>query len=182
MFFIKNVPIVIEPGVRALEAEFVINDPKAGQRFVPVKLLRVPLDEVEVTKLPFIPTTRTPHVFSITSDLDKSAALVVYDNAGRISFLCTKDKTGKSWDRFDIADEHAGKAVTQFSVRFVFNTARDRSKFLAAMEKITEQAGREEKPDIADVMDALRPLARSRVAPVVLPVAVEKCKLGKIKL
>lgn len=182
MFFIKNVPIVIEPGVRALEAEFVINDPKAGQRLVPVQLARVALDEIEITKLPFIPTTRLPHVFSITSDIDKSCALVVYDSAGRISSLFTKDKKQKSWERFDIAEEHSGKSVTQFSVRFMFNTARDRSKFLAAMEKITEKVGREEKPDIAEVMEAIRPLARSRVAPVSVPVAIEKCQLGKIKL
>lgn len=182
MFFIKNVPIVIEPGVRALEAEFAVNDPKAGQRLVPVRLCRIALDEIEVTKLPFIPTTRIPHVFSITSDIEKSFALVTYDSAGRISSLFTKDKNRKSWERFDIAEEHSGKTVTQFSVRFVFNTVKDRAKFLSAMEKIIEQVGREEQPDIADVMDALRPLARSRVAPVILPVAVEKCQLGKIKL
>lgn len=182
MFFIKNVPIVIEPGVRALEAEFVVNDSKRGQRVVPVQLARVPLDEVEVTKLPFIPTTRIPHVFSVTSDLDKSFALVTYDSAGRISSLFTKDKNHKSWERFDIADEHAGKSVTQFSVRFMFNTAKDRSNFLTAIEKIAEQVGREEKPDIEDVVAALRPLARSRAAPVILPVAVEKRQLGKVKL
>jgi hypothetical protein len=182
MFLIKNVPIVIEPGVRALEAEFVVNDKIAGKRLVPVRLFRVALDEVEVQKLPFIPTTRFPHVFSITSDVDKSGALVVYDSAGRISALYTKDASQKSWDRFDIAEEHAGKSITQFSVRFVFNTARDRSKFLAAMEKITAQVAHEEQPNIEDVMEALRPLARTRVAPVIIPVAAEKSSMGKIKL
>lgn len=182
MFSIKNVPIVIEPGVQAIEAELVTNHPKYGQTSVPVQLIRVALDEKSSEHLPFIATTRLPHVFSLVFNVEKSSALVVYDSAGRISVLYTKDDTQRSWERFDVADEHAGKSVTQFSVRFVFNTAKDRTKFLNAMEKIAEQVGREEKPDMADVMAALRPLARTRTAPVLLPVAVEKCNLSKIKL
>ncbi|NDD53140.1 hypothetical protein EBZ39_04535 [bacterium] len=182
MFTIKNVPIVIEPGVRALESEIAVNDHVAGFRTVPVQLTRVPLEETSAEKLPFIPTTRTPHVFSVSANLDTSLALVLYDSLGRISTLYTRNKPDTSWERFDIAEEHAGKSITQFSVRFVFASQKDRSKFLTAMEKIVDQAGREIKPNIEDVMAALRPLARSRVAPVVIPVAVEKCSLGKIKL
>lgn len=182
MFTIKNVPIVIEPGVRALETEFVVDDPKAGQRILPITMARVALDEKSVTHLPFIPTNRCPHVFSVNSNLEKSAALLVYDAAGRINTLYTKDERTKVWDRFNISEEHAGKTVTQFSVRFVFNTQKDRAKFLDGMEKITRQVGREETPNMEDVIDALRPLARSRVAPVVVPLAVEKSQLGKIKL
>lgn len=182
MFFIKNVPIVIEPGVRVLEAEFVANDSVAGQHLVPIRLMRVSLDEKEILKLPFIPTTRTPHVFSVTTDVEKSPALVVYDSAGRIAELYTREKSPHSWERYDIADENAGRSVTQFSVRFVFNTVKDRTKFLTLMEKMTKQVCREEQPAMDDVMAALRPLVRSRVAPVVLPVAVEKSNLSKIKL
>lgn len=182
MFFIKNVPIVIEPGVQAIEAELVTSHLKYGQISVPVQLVRVPMDEKSAEELPFIATTQLPHVFSLVFNVEKSAALVVYDSAGRISVLYTKDETQRSWERFSVSDEHAGKSVTQFSVRYIFNTAKDRSKFLTAMEKLTEQAGREELPNMADVMAALRPLARTRTAPVVLPVAVEKCNLSKIKL
>jgi len=182
MFFIKNVPIVIEPGVQAIEAELVINHKKYGQTSVPVQLVRLVVDEKASETLPFIATTALPHVFSLVFNVEKAAALVVYDAAGRISTIYTKDETQRSWERFSVSDEHAGKSVTQFSVRYIFNTAKDRSKFLTAMEKLTEQAGREELPNMADVMAALRPLARTRTAPVVLPVAVEKCNLSKIKL
>ena len=182
MFFIKNVPIVIEPGVRALDAEVVTGHTPKYQRKIPVQLSRIEMDEQAAQKLPFIPTTRLPHVFSVAADLDKSPALVVYDAAGRISVIYTKDKSQRAWERFDIADEHAGKSITQFSVRFVFNTAKDRTKFLTALEKITVQARHEEQPDMEDVMAALRPLARIRVAPVLLPVAVEQCRMGRLKI
>ncbi len=179
---IRNVPIVIEPGVSTLEAEFVVNDVKSGAYNVPIHLHRVALDETAIGVLPLVPTTRLPHVFSITTDLKKSVTLVVYDSLGRIAVVYTRDKAMTHWDRLDVAEEHAGKSVTQFSVRFSFNTAKERLKFLTLMEKITEEAGRDVSPQMDDVMGALRILARSRVAPVVLPVAVEKCTMGKIKL
>lgn len=182
MLFIKNVPIVIEPGVRALEAEFSIYDPKVGSRIIPIVLSRITPDEADVAKLPFIPTTRFPHLFSVVSDLDKASALVLYDSMGRISALFTKDARHKSWERFDVAEEHAGKSVTQYSVRFSFNTQKDRFKFLTAMEQLIAQVSKGDQPDLELVNAALGPLARSRVEPVVLPVAVEKRKLGKIKL
>lgn len=182
MFVIKNVPIVIEPGVQALEAELLVSNKDVGQRTVPVQLCRVALCEKTASQLPFIATTRLPHVFSVVDDLKKSPALVVYDSSGRIACLYTRDPSQKSWDRFDVADEHAGKSVTQFSIRFNFVSAKDRHKFLTLVEKMTDQAAREEQPDMEDVVTALRALARSRVAPVVLPIAVEKCKLSKIKI
>jgi hypothetical protein len=182
MFYIRNVPIVIEPGIGAFEAEFIIEDPTAGKRMVAVHLCRVSLDGKSVKDLPFIPTTRLPHVFSLTSNIKKSSALVLYDALGRIAKLYTRDKNSKVWEQFDIADEHSGKSVTQFSIRFSFNTSKDRTTFLTLMEKMAQQAGKEEQPAMDDVMTALRTLARTRVAPSVLPIAVEKCKLSPIKL
>lgn len=182
MFVIKNVPIIIEPGVGALETECTVSDAKHGARTVPVHLRRLALSEKIAEQLPLVVTTRLPHVFSVTDDINKSPALVVYDSAGRIACLYTRDAAGKSWERYDIADEHSGKSVTQFSVRFMFNTSKDRNKFLTAIEALIEQVSKEETPDQEAVLTALRALSRSRAAPVLLPVAVEKCKLSKIKI
>jgi hypothetical protein len=182
MFALRNVPIVIEPGVSTLEAEMAVEDPKFGRRLVPVHLHRVDADEKNGKDLPFIPTTRIPHIFSLSTDIKRTLTLVVYDSLGRIAAVHTREGGKSNWTRHDVAEEHAGKSVTQFSVRFVFGSSKDRLKFLTTMEKITEQAGQEIKPDMDEVMSALRILSRMRVAPVLLPVATEKCTMSKIKL
>jgi hypothetical protein len=182
MFCIRNVPVAIEPGVDSLEAEFAVSDPKRGDRIVPVQLCRVPADEKTVGLLPLIPSTRQPHVFSLIPNLKKSAALVVYDFLGRISLVFTRGEDKRSWEKHEVADEHAGRSVTQFSVRFAFGNKRDRDKFLELMEKMTKQAMAESQPNTEEIMTALRLLGRSRVAPTVLPVAVDKNKLSKVKL
>jgi hypothetical protein len=186
MLAIKNVPIVIEPGLEVIEVELSINDladPRQKTRHrLPTHLYRVPLDEKVMQELPLVPTTKTPNIFSATTNLKKSPALVVYDALGRIHTIYTRNADRKYWERFDVAEEHSGKAITQFSVRFVFNTVKDRGRFLQLMDKLVESASREAAPQMDDVMAALRILARSRVAPVVLPVASEKCTMSKIKL
>jgi hypothetical protein len=180
MFSIRNIPVVIEPGVAALETEFSISSQKEGERLIPVHLKRVPLDSKTAEDLPFIPTTKLPHVFSPTLDLKKTATLVVYDFLGRLSTIYTRHEN--VWERSDVAEEHAGKTVTQFSVRLSFSSAKNRDKFLIAMEHMINCVNAE-KPFSPEAMsDAVRLLSRSRVAPVVLPIAVAKSELKKIKL
>ena len=182
MFSVRNVPVVIEPGVGALEAEFTAIDEKLGSRAFPVQLERVNFDEDIVKHLPFVPSTQFPHVFSLVGDLDKSSVLIVYDMRGRLSVVYTRgDKKQSAWERNDVAAEHAGKTITQFAVRFNFSSTKDRAQFLSLTEKMVQQVQSKEPPDMPDVIRALTLLGRSRVAPVVLPVAVAKNQLTGAK-
>lgn len=182
MLAIRNVPVVVEPGVQAIEAEFTVTGPPKKRRSFPVQLLRVALDSDNLKKLPLIPATRLPHVFSLTQDPDDSVALIVYDSLGRIALVFTRDETGKAWERRDVADEHAGKAVTQFSVRFSFTTAKSRDMFMAAIDSVLMQMNAANTPSKNDIETAFKLLARSRVAPVVMPIAVPKNALKPVKL
>lgn len=182
MFAVRNVPVVIEPGVGGLEAEFSVVDKKLGDRVFPVQLQRVNVDKVSIGQLPFIPSTKFPHVFSLLTDLDKSSALVIYDFLGRLCTIYTRNSTQKVWERNDVADEHAGKTVTQFSVRFSFNSAKDRTKFVELMGHAVAAINNGDTPDPKEVVKALNFLARSRVSPVILPVAVARSQRSNVKL
>lgn len=182
MFSVRNVPIVIEPGVNALESEFFISDAKLGNRTFPLQLVRVDTDERVAEKLPFIPSTRFPHVFTLVEDLDKTAVLVIYDMTGRLSCVYTRGADNSAWERCDVADEHAGKTVTQFSVRFNFGSVKERSVFLDSMEKMVKNAKAGQVPDSKIVMRAMAALGRTRTAPVVLPVAVARAHMKPVKL
>jgi hypothetical protein len=182
MLSIRNVPIVIEPGVPAIEAEFAVTGPPKKRRSFPVQLLRVDLDGDALSKLPFIPATKLPHVFSLTNDPEDSATLVVYDNVGRISRVYVRDEKGKSWERRDVAAEHAGKSVTQFSVRFSFGSEKSRDEFMFAIDRVLAQLQAAETPARRDVESVFKILSRSRVAPVVMPVAIAKADLKQVKI
>jgi hypothetical protein len=182
MFSVRNVPVVIEPGVGALEAEFFIKDDARGHRTFPLQLQRLELNESMVEKLPFIPATQFPHAFSLLGDVDKSAVIVVYDFLGRIACVYTRGDEKSAWDRCDVADEHAGKTVTQFSVRFNFPTVKERTTFLELVDKMVKDAKKGSAPAPQDVMRALKILGRSRVPPVVMPVAVARAAMAPIKL
>lgn len=182
MFSVRNVPVVIEPGVGALEAEFFIADKKMGNRSFPLQLQRVEADEKIAEKLPFIPSTQFPHTFSLVADIDKSPVLVIYDLLGRLSCVYTRGASKAAWERCDVADEHAGKTVTQFSVRFNFGSLKDRTAFLDAMESMVNVAKNGKVPPSKDVMKAMTLLGRSRVPPVVLPVAVARSTMKPVKL
>jgi hypothetical protein len=182
MFSVRNVPVVIEPGVGALEAEFFIKDETHGHRTFPLQLQRLELDETLVEKLPFIPATQFPHVFSLIQDVEKSAVLVIYDFLGRISCVYTRGDDKSVWERCDVAEEHAGKTVTQFSVRFNFTSVKDRTTFLELVDKMVKDAKKNVEPAKDDVMRALKLLGRSRVPPVVMPVAVAKAALAPARL
>lgn len=182
MFSVRNVPVVIEPGVGALEAEFFIQDAANGHRAFPLQLQRLELNENLVEKLPFIPATQFPHVFSLIQDVEKSAVLVVYDFLGRISCVYTRGEEKAAWDRCDVAEEHAGKTVTQFSVRFNFTSVKERTTFLELMDKMVKDAKKNLAPPKDDVLRALKLLGRSRVPPVVMPVAVAKATFTPARL
>ena len=181
MFSVRNVPIVIEPGVGALEAEFTASDAQFGSRSFPVQLERVNLTADTIKQLPFIVSTQYPHVFSLVGDLDQSSALVVYDMRGRLSIVYTRAGKKQLWERNDVAEEHAGKTITQFSVRFSFSSTKDRAQFLDLTEKMIQQVKLKTEPEMADVVRAMTLLGRSRVAPVVLPVAVAKNQVARVK-
>lgn len=182
MFSVRNVPVVIEPGVGALEAEFYIKDNERGHRTFPLQLQRLELTEQVVEKLPFIPATQFPHAFSLVGDVDKSAVIVVYDFLGRIACVYTRGDDKSAWDRCDVADEHAGKTVTQFSVRFNFASVKERTTFLELVDKMVKDAKKNIEPDSQNVMRVLKLLGRSRVPPVVMPVAVAKAALAPARL
>ena len=182
MLAIRNVPVVIEPGVPAIEAEFAVLAPVKRRRSFPVQLFRVELDSDKLSKLPLIPATKLPHIFSLTHDPDDSVALVVYDSLGRIAMVYSRDDTGKSWERKDVAAEHAGKTVTQFSVRFSFGSAKSRDEFLSAIDRVVSQTYANNTPNKNDVDTVFKLLSRSRVPPVVMPVAVAGSSLKQVKI
>lgn len=182
MFSVRNVPVVIEPGVGALEAEFYTDDAVAGQRTLPVQLQRLDLNETLVEELPLIPSTRLPHIFSLSANLKQSNVLLVYDLLGRLAVIYTRSNAKDGWAKNDVANEHAGKTVTQFSVRLNFNSAAERTKFLKCIDKLTTQCINNDPLDQESVKRAVGVLARSRVAPVILPVAVHKSEMRGIKL
>lgn len=182
MFLVRQIPIVIEPGVAVLEAELHVTDKKAGDRTMAAHFFRVPLDENAAVVLPFVPTAEHPHVFSLSEQVEKSSLLLVYDMLGRLSLVYSRDESTKqAWERHSVIEEHAGKAVTQFSVRFFFNAVKDRNKFLQLvgdMVATTRAGGSISK---VEMTEAIGLLSRSRSAPVVLPVAVAKTSLKNIR-
>jgi len=182
MFSVRNVPVVIEPGVGALEAEFYITDNARGHRTFPLQLQRLEFNDQTVEKLPFIPATQFPHAFSLVGDVDKSAVIVVYDFLGRIACVYTRGDEKSAWDRCDVADEHAGKTVTQFSVRFNFASVKERTTFLELIDKMVKDAKKNIEPDSHNVMRVLKLLGRSRVPPVVMPVAVARASMASARL
>lgn len=180
MFFVHNVPVVIEPGVAVLEAEMTVSDNKAGERKVAAHFWRLTLDEKVLPALPLVPTTQHPHVFSLHDDVAKSPLLLVYDLLGRLSLSYVRD--GAGWTRKDVIAEHAGQTVTQFSVRFCFSAIKDRNTFLGLMDAMVSEYRAGGSPSKSDMAKVIALLSRSRIAPVVLPVAVHKSKLTNVRL
>lgn len=182
MFFVREIPVIIEPGVAVLEAEITVSSPKMGERKMAAHFFRIPLDEKVAPKLPLVPTTEHPHVFSLHEELDKSPVLLVYDMLGRLSLLYTRDNQKRAWERHAVIDEHAGKSITQFSVRFCFSALKDRNKFVALIDSMITQLRNGETVSKVDMTAALNLLSRSRVAPVILPVAVAKSNLKNVRI
>lgn len=182
MFLVQDIPVVIEPGVAVLETKMAVEDSKAGLRTVAAHFFRLALDEKSVSNLPMVVTTQQPHVFSMNNeDADQSPLLLVYDQLGRLSVIYTRDDRG-SWERKSVADEHAGKSITQFSVRYSFGTVSDRDKFVGYMKNFVDRSRNSESLSQRDMLSAMKLLSRSRVAPVVLPVAIDKSKLRNVRV
>lgn len=166
MLFFKDVPVVIDPGVAALEVG-IINVAKRGKRLFYVVFERVHVTAKNAHDLPMIVTSQNPHVFSMTADLKNSPFLLVYDLFGRLSVVYTREDSTNAWVRNDAAPEQVGETITQFSARFSFNSVRDRDKFMAAMNRVTNN-----KYSRNDIEMISKLLNSSKAGPVVLPIAV----------
>lgn len=180
MFFVREIPVVIEPGVSVLETEMTVADNKAGERNVAVHFWRLNLDEKVAAELPLIPTTQHPHIFSLHEDLTTSPLLLVYDLMGRLCLVYVREKG--VWERKEVIAEHAGKSITQFSVRFCFSSSEDRNRFLNLMSTMVNDFKERGSVSRNEMTEAVTLLSRSRVAPVVLPIAVHKSKMKSARL
>lgn len=181
MLYFKDVPVVIEPGVAALEVA-LYHKTTGGERLFYVQFSRVALTSETVNELPCILASSAPHLFTMTEDLKTSPFLLVYDYRGKLQSVYTRDRETHHWVRNDAAPEQVGDTVTQFSVRFSFNTATSREQFLAAFYELTDDyktGGKKGKPT-RDLPHKVRELvdlaAESSTGPVVLPIAVAKYK------
>jgi hypothetical protein len=179
MLYFKDVPIVIEPGVAALEVALYHKTKKAERLFY-VQFARVQLTSDTVDDLPFILASSAPHLFTMTEDLKTSPFLLVYDYRGKLQSIYTREKETYHWVRNDAAPEQVGDTVTQFSVRFSFNSIESREKFLMSFYELTDDyktGGKKDKPT-RDLPNKVRVLAdllsECRNGPVVLPIAVAK--------
>ena len=187
MFTIQNLPVAVDPGVGAIEAELlthVINDKQKLRRpsQLPVQLFRVVMDSAAATDLPFVPSVKTPHVFSLAHDINKTPLLVIYDNFGRLSSIYHRDKSGQAWENTYVAPEFSGSTVTQFSVRFSFSSAKMRDKFLSSVDNVLEQLKNKDKPTEEELLSVFHVLNRMRAKPVLLPIAVARSHLQPVKL
>lgn len=173
MLYFKSVPVVIEPGVGALEVGLV-SVTKRGERVFYVPFERVQLTAKTAALLPMIAATNAPHVFSMRDDLKLSPFLLIYDNMGKLCTVYTREPKTKAWLKNDTAPEQIGDTVTQFSVRFSFDTARDRDQFLDTLESLAAKYKKNRRIVREDVAGVLDLLTESRSGPVVLPVAIAK--------
>lgn len=166
MLFFKDVPIVIDPGVGALEVG-IINVAKRGKRVFYVAFERLQLNSDNAADLPFVVTSQLPHVFSMYPDANRSPFLLVYDLFGRLSIVYTREEGSNAWIRNDAAPEQIGETVTQFSARFSFDTVKERDKFLAAMSRVANK--RYSRNDVDTIS---RLLTSAKTGPIVLPIAI----------
>jgi hypothetical protein len=178
MLFFKNVPVVIEPGVAALEVA-VCRKTKDGERLFYVPFSRVNTDATIAEKLPFIVSSSHPHIFSMAEDIDASPFLLIYDYLGKLYNVYTRELKNGAWTENKTVPEQIGETVTQFSVRFSFNSIKSRDKFLGAFNSLVNHYQENNKNANAirkDVETVVQLLLASNVGPVVLPIAVAKPK------
>ncbi len=182
MFYVREIPVVIEPGVGALEAAITVKDAKDKERTLAAHFQRVPLDEKTAAQLPLVPTTQHPHVFTIHENLQKSSILLVYDLLGRLALIYTRDDKRRGWERNDVIAEHSGKSVTQFSVRFAFSSVKDRNRFMELIDRMAGMVRDGTSVTKPDMTEAITLLSRARAAPAVLPVAVARSTLRNVRI
>lgn len=182
-FELYEAPIVIEPGVGALEINVFVCDsarPSSDQKSrckLWWRFERVELDQKAASILPFIPIMKYPHVFTMAADLDASPFLLVYDLSGRLAFIYKREAASNAWVCHNVIDEVRGRTVSHFSVRFAFNTSTDRNEFVLAIEKLMAASERDKTFDQKTMRAAMRLLRRSKMSPVSATVAAEKTSL-----
>jgi hypothetical protein len=170
MISIKNIPIVIEPGVNVLEAEFFVRRNNRHCSF-PIQLFRISADKKTYKNLPFVPSVKTPHVFGLSEKPSDSLLLVVYSNMGSVHSLYTRQHLKDAWEKEHIADEYAGRTITKFSVRYVFNSHKNRAEFMSLIDRLISQINNDQLVDPRDVVAAFTLLSQARTSPVPVSVA-----------
>lgn len=179
MLYFKDVPVVIEPGVAALEVG-IISSVKKQNRLLFVPFERVAVNAESAEKLPMVVSSNAPHVFTMHRDLDVSPFLLVYDYLGKLSSVYSRAKPSGAWVRNDAAPEQVGDTVTQFSVRLSFNDQKSRDRFLDSLNNLVERYKTHDKVSRLDTLELIKLVTASRVGPVVLPIAIEKAKAAAI--
>lgn len=173
MLYFKDVPVVIEPGVAALEVSIMsVNKGKERMFFVPFE--RVAPNSTNAEKLPLVISSNFPHVFTMRKDLDSSPFLLVYDMIGKLSLVYTREAKSGVWLRNEAAPEQVGDTVTQFSVRFSFDSVANRNDFVNTIDEIMAARHAGKRIVRSRVEHMLDLLMTADDGPVMLPVAVAK--------
>jgi hypothetical protein len=166
---IQDVPVVVEPCVQVIEATCVVTDEPHGSRCFPVQLYRLELDNSLIDKLPFVPSTKTPHVFCPVTTLKDAPLLLVYDHMGRLHTLYKRQKKA-TWSRHELYAEVIGQAEVTPSVRFRFPNEKQQRRFLTLAEQLIRQS-QSSVINCDDVQEFIKLIGRLRTPPVVVPVA-----------
>jgi hypothetical protein len=183
-FELYDAPIVVEPGVGALEISIFVrnlelpaNDPTSRFRSWWV-FERVDLNGETAKQLPFIATTKYPHIFTAAADFDESPFLLVYDVSGRLAYIYKKEGPTAVWVCHDVVDEVRGRTVSQFSTRVTFSASADRDEFMALLDKLSNaENNRVESTRL--VKTALRLLYKADTTAVTATVAIQKTTLSR---
>jgi hypothetical protein len=173
MLYFKSVPVVIEPGVGALEV-CLVSVTRRGERTFYVPFERIDLNSTIAVSLPMIVSSAAPHVFSMSADLDNSPFLLLYDNLGKLSAVYTREQKTNVWVQNDAAPEQVGATITRPSVRFSFNGAHDRDRFLDMLEQVADKYKKRKRVVRDELITIVELLTSSKTGPVVLPIAVAK--------
>jgi hypothetical protein len=166
---IQDVPIVVEPCVQVIEATCAVADGANGLRCFPVQLYRLELDNRLIDKLPFVPSTKTPHVFCPVTTLKDAPFLLVYDYMGRLHTWYKRQKKS-AWSRYEFCSEVSGRPEVTPSVRFRFLNEKQQRRFLTLTEQLMRQS-RGGVINCDDVQEFVRFIGRLRTPPVVVDVA-----------
>jgi hypothetical protein len=175
MLYFKDVPVLIEIGVAALEVG-VVQRTKKSERLFYVHFERLKLQKNTAAELPFVVSSSAPHIFTMSQNLSKSPFLLVYDYLGKLTTVYSRENNTGAWLRSDTAPEQVGDTVTLFSVRLSFESPVIRDNFLSLLSEITMQykgANKISRKNVAALLDALN-LTDAPATPVILPVAVAK--------
>ncbi len=175
MLYFKDVPVVIEPGVAALEVA-VCSKTDAVERVFFVPFGRVTPNSTNAEQLPVIVSSAYPHIFTMHADLNVSPFLLVYDTVGKLAIVYSRHLESNVWVRNNTAPEQVGDTVTQFSVRFPFKSAEKRNQFLSVLDCVISGYARNDKISRKKVALLLDLVMDSDSGFVVLPVAVAKAK------